>query len=95
MSILHSLWFVAGVVFLINLPFGYWRAGSRRFSRPWFVSIHAPVILAIGFRLLAGIRFVLGSVPLFVGAFFLGQSLGGKLRTRGLSVPGSVPSGRE
>jgi hypothetical protein len=95
MSVLHSLWFIAGVVFVLNLPFGYWRAGSRRFSRPWLVSIHAPVILAIGIRLLVGIRFVLGSVPLFVGAFFLGQSLGGRLRSRRLSAGASLLSERE
>ena len=95
MPILHSLWFIAGVIFLINLPFGYWRAGSRRFSRPWFVSIHAPVILAIGLRLLAGIRFVLGSVPLFVGVFFLGQSLGGRLRSWTVPVGRSVSPGQD
>jgi hypothetical protein len=75
----HSLWLVAGLVFLLNLPFGFWRARSRRFSGPWFVAIHAPVALSVGLRLLVGIRFMFSSLPLFVGAFFLGQSLGGRL----------------
>jgi len=74
------MWFATGFVFLINLPFGLWRARSKRFSRPWFLAVHVPVILAIGFRILMGIRFMLGTVPLFVGAFFLGQSVGGRLR---------------
>jgi hypothetical protein len=80
MPILHNHWFIVGVVFLVNLPFGFWRAGTRRFSSPWFVSIHLPVILSVGIRILAGIRFVLSSVPLFVAAFFLGQTVGGRFR---------------
>jgi hypothetical protein len=80
MSLLHSLWFVAGLIFLVNLPFGFWRASARRFSGPWFVAIHAPVILAVGFRMLLGMRFLFATAPLFVGAFVLGQSVGGRLR---------------
>ena len=82
MSFLHSLWFILGLVFLINLPFGFWRSGTRRFSGPWFAAVHLPVALSIGLRMLAGIRFMLGSLPLFVAAFALGQSLGGTLRAR-------------
>ena len=89
MPVLHSRWFVVGIVFLLNLPFGFWRAGTRRFSSPWFVSIHLPVILSIGIRILAGIRFVLSSVPLFVAAFFLGQTVGGGVRH--LVVAKSLP----
>lgn len=80
MSFLHSFWFVLGLIFLMNLPFGYWRAGAKRFSGPWFLAIHAPVVLGIGFRLLMGMRLLFSTVPLFVGAFVLGQSLGGRLR---------------
>lgn len=79
MQLLHSTWFVVGSIFLINLPFGFWRARTRRFSGPWFSAIHLPVFLAIGIRILAGVRFVFSSLPFFVGAFFLGQSLGGFL----------------
>jgi len=80
MPLLHSVWFVMGLIFLINLPFGFWRAGAKRFSGPWFVAIHAPVVLSVGFRMLMGMRFLFATVPLFVGAFVLGQSLGGRLR---------------
>lgn len=33
---------IAGT-FLVNVPFGYWRAGVRKFSPAWFVAIHAAV----------------------------------------------------
>jgi hypothetical protein len=43
----------AFAVVLLNLPFGYWRAGSARFSRAWFFAVHAPVPFVIAIRLLA------------------------------------------
>jgi hypothetical protein len=73
---------VTGFIFLVNLPFGYWRARTEKLSVPWFLAIHLPVGLTVGFRILAGIRFMFGGIPFFVGAFFLGQSLGGKIRIR-------------
>ena len=79
MSSLQPTWVVAGMVFLVNLPFGFWRARTRRFSGSWFLAIHIPVVLAIGIRILAGIGFLLTSLPIFVGAFLLGQSSGGLL----------------
>ena len=92
MQLLHSTWFVAGSIFLINLPFGFWRARTRRFSGPWFAAIHLPVFLTIGIRILAGVRFVFSSLPFFVGAFFLGQSLGGFLAKDGFLKASAPPS---
>lgn len=68
------------LVLVLNLPFGFWRAGTRRFTLPWFLAIHVPVPLSIGLRLAAGIGWRLGTLPLFVGAFFAGQFLGGRCR---------------
>jgi hypothetical protein len=82
MPFLHTIWFASGFIFLINLPFGSWRARSRKFSPSWFVAVHLPVLLAIGFRVLMGIRFMLATIPVFVAAFFLGQSVGGRFQSR-------------
>ena len=71
---------MALVIFLLNLPFGYWRVRTRRFTLPWFLVIHLPVPVAIGVRILAGVGWRLSSLPLFVGAFMAGQLLGGRLR---------------
>jgi len=89
MTFLHSLWFVTGLIFLTNLPFGFLRAGARKFSGMWFVAIHVPVVLAVGFRILVGVRFLFSTAPFFVGAFILGQSVGGRLRAR--NSPGNLP----
>ncbi len=73
-------WVLALLVVLLNLPFGYWRAGTRRYSIPWFLAIHIPVPLAVGLRMQAGMTWQLSTLPVFVGAFFLGQFLGGRVR---------------
>ncbi|HEX7315755.1 MAG TPA: hypothetical protein VF297_17690 [Pyrinomonadaceae bacterium] len=75
-----SLWTVALLVFLINLPFGYWRASARKLSRQWFLAVHLPVPLVIALGIFSGLGWQLISFPVLVGAFFLGQFVGGRLR---------------
>jgi len=70
---------VAGVVFLLNLPFGYWRAHVRKFSAQWILAVHIPVPLVIACRVFSGLGWQLISFPVVIGAFFAGQFLGGKL----------------
>lgn len=67
-------------ILLLNLPFGYWRAGLRKLSPLWFLAIHVPVPLAIGLRWSLGLPFRLATLPLFVAAFFAGQFLGARFR---------------
>jgi hypothetical protein len=68
---------ISAVVLLLNLPFGYWRAGTRRFSLGWFLAVHLPVPLIIGLRLVSGIGWQTVTFPILIGAFFGGQLLGG------------------
>ncbi len=78
--IFHKTEAVAAAIFVINLPFGYWRAGVKRFSLPWFLAVHIPVPMAVGLRFSVGLGLRAATLPIFVGAFFTGQFLGGKLR---------------
>ena len=71
---------VAVAVLVVNLPFGFWRAGVKRFTLPWFLAIHAPVPVVVGLRALLGLGWRLSTVPVLAGAFFAGQFLGGRLR---------------
>ncbi len=73
---------VAVAVIVLNLPFGFWRAGAKKFTRPWFLAVHAPVPLVILLRVFSGLGWQLSSFPVLVGAFFTGQFLGGVLRRR-------------
>ncbi|TFH64662.1 MAG: hypothetical protein E4G90_07635 [Gemmatimonadales bacterium] len=72
----------AALIFGLNIPFGFWRGRLKKLTVPWFLAIHILVVLIIGLRLLAGIPFRWANVPLFVVAFFLGQSLGVRLHAR-------------
>ncbi len=71
------LWTIALVVFLLNLPFGYWRQNVRKFSFQWFLAVHLPVPLVIALRIWGGLGFQFVTYPVLVGAFFLGQFGGG------------------
>lgn len=69
---------LVGIIFGINLPFGYWRADTKKMSTQWVLAIHLPV----PFIFLA--RYALGAgwqlLPFSVAAFFFGQLIGGKIR---------------
>jgi hypothetical protein len=71
---------LAACALLINLPFGYWRGGCRKYSAPWLAAIHIPVILSIGMRFALGVPLRLATLPLYVLAFAGGQSLGAHCR---------------
>lgn len=71
---------VAGIfvlTFIINIPFGYFRKRTRRYSFRWFLYIHLPIPLIIAARILSHIEFKY--VPLFIFAAVIGQICGGKL----------------
>jgi hypothetical protein len=81
-----SLWEISIIVFILNIPFGYWRANTRRFSWQWILAVHLPVPVVILFRCFSGLGWQFITFPVLIGAFFLGQFLGGKLHkwcTRG------------
>ena len=81
-----NIWLAAVLVFLFNLPFGYWRANVRKFSLQWILAIHVPVPFVILLRLYGNIGFEFITYPIMVGAFFAGQFMGkylfGKLSDR-------------
>lgn len=83
---------VASVVFVLNLPFGYWRANVRKFSRPWFFSVHLPVPLVIALRVFSGLGWQLITFPIMLSAFFFGQVAGSRLHLLLSSRPGSLVS---
>lgn len=79
---------VLALTFLLNLPFGAWRATLRKFSPAWFVAIHAPVPVVIALRFALGVPFRWLLLPLYVAAYFGGQYVGKAARTRWLARRG-------
>ena len=69
------------IVLVLNIPFGYWRANVRKFSRQWFLSVHIPVPIIIALRIFAGLGWHFITFPVLIGSFFLGQFLGGMLHS--------------
>lgn len=65
---------------LLNLPFGYLRVRSKKYSIAWFLYIHIPIPFIIFLRLSFG--FDWKAIPLIVAAAVSGQLIGGKMRQR-------------
>jgi len=67
---------VSIIVFIFNIPFGYWRANVKKFSLQWILAVHIPVPFIIAIRILVSIGFAWYSYIFLVSAFFAGQSFG-------------------
>jgi len=70
------------LVFVLNIPFGYWRAYLRKLSFWWFAAIHIPIPFVVWIRYEFDIGFTLSSYPIFILAFFLGQLGGGFIKRK-------------
>ncbi len=66
--------------FLINIPFGYWREGTPKFSLKWFFWIHASIPLLIYLRLIWHISAWV--IPLSIFWAVVGQVMGSRLRRK-------------
>ncbi|MFO7447819.1 MAG: hypothetical protein R6W90_15755 [Ignavibacteriaceae bacterium] len=73
------LFLIGIIVFLINIPFGYWRGNVKKFSLQWFLAVHIPVPAIVFLRIYSGLGFQFITYPVIVGAYFLGQFTGSKL----------------
>jgi hypothetical protein len=62
---------------LINLPFGYLRKKTKRYSLKWFLCIHIPIPFIFLARVLSQLDFRF--IPLFIVAAIIGQVWGGKM----------------
>ncbi|MDH3267232.1 MAG: hypothetical protein OEM46_00115 [Ignavibacteria bacterium] len=71
--------FLTLFVFLINIPFGYWRANVRKFSLQFLLAIHLPVLFIIIFRILSASGFEFMTFFYTVPAFVFGQFAGSRI----------------
>lgn len=65
--------------FVLNLPFGYMRVKTKKFSVMWFLYIHLPIPFIFVLRTMAG--FGMKFIPIMVLGAVLGQLIGGRLNT--------------
>jgi hypothetical protein len=66
--------------FLINLPLGFLRETSPKYSLRWFVYIHLSIPFIIALRLREGFGWRI--IPLTIACAVFGQILGGRIRRR-------------
>jgi hypothetical protein len=66
--------------FLINLPLGFMRETSPKYSLRWFVYIHLSIPFIIALRLWEGFGWRI--IPLTIACAVFGQILGGRIRRR-------------
>ena len=65
---------------LSNIPLGYLREGTRRYSLWWFTYIHLSIPFIIALRVVNGVSWRV--IPLTLGLAVAGQWLGGRARRR-------------
>ncbi len=68
---------VLAAVVLVTLPFGFYRAYTRKLSLRWFLAIHVPVALVFLARFEAHLSYIF--IPLTCLAFAGAQILGGMI----------------
>lgn len=76
----HNLAYLLLLAFAANLPLGYLREGSPKYSLRWFVYIHLSIPLIIAVRLAYG--FGWGIIPLSIACAVAGQLVGGRIYRR-------------
>ncbi len=74
---------LTAVTLLLNLPFGYLRSKTKKFSRMWFLYIHLPIPFIFALRTLAGIGYI--AIPVFIAGAVAGQLLGGRMNPARIS----------
>ncbi|MFK5927153.1 MAG: hypothetical protein QM483_11025 [Desulfuromusa sp.] len=65
-----------------NLPLGYFRETSRKFSPRWFILVHASIPFIIVLRITFGFSWYW--IPFTLGCAVAGQLLGGRTRRKAL-----------
>jgi len=74
----YKILILVAFVFIINLPFGYWRDKCRKFSVSWFLAIHIPVPFIYLARNTLMVPFYW--IPILIPPFWGGQKIGSKIR---------------
>lgn len=76
----HKLLALNIFVGFLNIPFGWYRHSTKKFSLGWILSIHLPIPLVFVLRRALGLG--LWAIPFLVLFDILGQIGGSKLRAR-------------
>jgi hypothetical protein len=68
------------ITLFVNLPFGAYRATTKKFSLSWFLSIHIPIPFIYWLRITSG--YGIKIIPVMVLITIFGQLGGGKIKEK-------------
>ena len=51
----HVLIGLLAFVYIFNLPFGYWRAATKKLTKEWALAVHLPVPVIFALRVVYGV----------------------------------------
>lgn len=64
----------------VNIPFGYLRQGTEKFTFAWYFYVHISIPLIIYLRIKSGFGWKI--IPFTLASAIIGQIIGGRLRRR-------------
>jgi hypothetical protein len=68
---------ITAVTLVLNLPLGYLRGGTKKFSFRWFLYIHLSIPFIYYLRTSVGVGFK--AVPIIIAGAVVGQIIGSRL----------------
>lgn len=77
MNVVLIIIILMAAALILNLPFGYLRGNTKKFSVMWFLYIHLPIPFIYLLRTYAGMSYRV--IPLIVVGAVAGQLLGGRI----------------
>ncbi|PLX66102.1 MAG: hypothetical protein C0603_11850 [Denitrovibrio sp.] len=80
MEYLQGVFAICLVAFILNLPFGWLRTYTRKFSIAWAVCIHAPIPIVAFIRIYTHTDWIY--IPLFFIFSIAGQIVGSRLKNK-------------
>jgi hypothetical protein len=84
-----ALVLVSSAAFALNIGAGMLRAGCPKFSLPWLLYIHLPILAVIPLRQWLGLT--PWTIPLLIAVSVAGQVVGGRFRRNVLKTQGKKP----
>ena len=78
MSVTYKVLVLISAALIGNLPLGYLREGTRKFSFKWFLYIHISIPFIILLRMGMGLSYWF--IPFSLGSAVMGQLIGGRYR---------------
>lgn len=83
MNTLQGIFIICVIAFILNLPFGWLRSYTKKFSIAWFACIHAPIPIVAFIRIYTHTDWVY--IPLFFVFSIAGQIIGSRIKGKLIS----------